>query len=128
MRQTGAFEELSAELLRLGHRVRFRPSGHSMHPTIRDGESVTVEPARASDLRRGDIVLYLSARGPLAHRLVSMEEGSDGRLVLLLRGDACRERDAPVAAAQIVGRVVEVERRGRRVPLNGLRATSRRAA
>ena len=61
---------LTTELLSQGTTVRFRPSGRSMYPSIREGELVTVEPVVASDVTLGDIVLYRSERGVIAHRVV----------------------------------------------------------
>jgi hypothetical protein len=52
-----AFLEASHELLRLGYGVRFRAGGRSMHPTIRDGEMITVAPVTPEDIKPGDIIL-----------------------------------------------------------------------
>jgi hypothetical protein len=111
------FEELTGELLRDGYAVRFRPGGHSMHPTIRDGEHVTIAPVRANEIKRGDIILYQSPRGPLAHRVMKMEGKLNARL-FILRGDACTSCDAPVSASQVLGRAVSVERNGRALRLS----------
>jgi signal peptidase I len=122
------FLEVSTGLLSQGYGVRFRPGGLSMHPTIRDGEPVTVEPIEASRVKRGDIILYKTERGLVAHRVVRIERGGDGDRVFYLRGDASTSGDAPVMAEQILGRVVVVERRGRKIALRGYRARLSRAA
>ena len=67
------FLEVSADLLSRGYSVRFRPGGHSMSPTIRDGEAVTVEPIEAERVRVRDIILYRAARSVIAHRVVRIE-------------------------------------------------------
>ncbi|MDQ3280990.1 MAG: S24/S26 family peptidase, partial [Acidobacteriota bacterium] len=63
--------ELIVDLLRRGHAVKFRVRGDSMHPTIRDNESLHVEPV--TDVRIGDVVLVLADRGLTAHRVIAMD-------------------------------------------------------
>jgi signal peptidase I len=116
------FLEVSTDLLSRGYSVRFRPGGHSMHPTIRDGEAVTVEPVDPGKVKRGDIVLYRTAGGVIAHRVTLIERREDKPEVFHLRGDASTSLDAPVRAEQILGRVVSVERTGRTISLVNLRA------
>ena len=123
---------LTAELLSWGTTVRFRPSGRSMYPSIREGELITVEPVQASDVKIADIVLYRSGRGLIAHRVIEVScpqaepsavgaagfslRASSSR-VFRLRGDASLSCDQPVEAEQILGRVVGVERNGRSIQL-----------
>ena len=121
------FLEVSTDLLREGYGVRFRAPGHSMHPTIRDGEMVTVEPLKATRVRRGDIILYRTKSGLIAHRVMLIESKEDEAYVFHLRGDASTSFDAPVSAEQILGRVVAVERDGHRIALTGRKARLSRA-
>ncbi len=107
--------DLTTELLSRGNTVRFRPSGRSMYPSIREGELIPVEPVRASDVKLADIVLYRSERGPIAHRVV--EIASRDSRVFRLQGDASLSCDQPVEAHRILGRVVGVQRSGRSVAL-----------
>ena len=107
--------DLTTELLSQGTTVHFRPSGRSMYPSIREGELITVEPVEVSDVKLGDIVLYRSERGPIAHRVV--EIASRDALVFRLRGDASLSCDQPVAGRQILGRVTAVERNHRSIAL-----------
>jgi len=115
--------DLTTELLSRGTTVRFRPSGRSMYPSIREGELITVEPVVASDVTLGDIVLYRSERGLIAHRVVGTDQPlSPTQSSVLsphyfLLGDASLSCDQPVEAQQILGRVVGVERDGRSVAL-----------
>jgi len=117
-----AFIEVVTDLLRRGHSVRFRAKGSSMHPTIREGEAITVAPARPAAIRRGDVILYRSARGVIAHRVASVERGLAGAPVFIPRGDASQSRDDPVEEGAILGRVVTVERGGRALNPAALRA------
>ncbi len=111
--------DLTTELLSQGATVRFRPSGRSMYPSIREGELITVEPVRASDVKLADIVLYRSERGLIAHRVVDNRTQSSvfSPHHFLLHGDASLSDDQPVTAHQILGRVVEVQRNGRSIAL-----------
>ena len=107
--------ELSTELFARGLSVRFRAPGWSMHPTIDDGEVITVEPIEASEVKKGDIILYRINEGVIAHRVVGIQKSGRAEDRLILRGDASRVPDRPVAPEQVLGKVVSVERRGRHV-------------
>ena len=110
---------LTTELLSQGTTVRFRPSGRSMYPSIREGELVTVEPVVASDVTLGDIVLYRSERGVIAHRVVGTSPTQSSVLSpqYFLKGDASLSCDQPIEAHQILGRVIRVQRNGRSITL-----------
>ena len=99
------------DLLSRGHSVRFRASGHSMHPIIRCDDYLLVEPL--SSVRVGDVVLTLADRGLTAHRVVSVSGG-----MVITRGDNAPESDLPVTADRVLGLVTHAERNGkmRRVP------------
>jgi signal peptidase I len=130
--ESGIFLDTSSELLARGYALRFRAGGQSMHPTICDGEVIIVEPVCARQIKRGDIILYRAGRGVTAHRVIEIVRkkrsdplfGSDPLFVL--RGDAAATRDAPVGPENILGRVVSVERRGRRLSVTGRRARLKR--
>jgi signal peptidase I len=118
--RTPTCQSLMTQLLREGHGVRFRAHGGSMHPTIRDGALLTVAPAQPRELVAGDIVLYRTTRGVIAHRLVRVT-GTAERPFYVCRGDSTRDDDAPVTAEAVIGRVVEIERAGRRRPARRFR-------
>lgn len=122
MSASKVFVDLSAALLGKGHRVRFSASGRSMIPTIQEGGVITVEPVEPSDIAVGDIVLYGSDRGATAHRVVGIEGRDVAARVFIARGDASEDCDAPAEARRILGKVVAVERDGRRRDLAGRRA------
>jgi len=67
------FIDVSIELLRQGKSVRFRAPGLSMHPTIKEGETITVEPVAPFDIKRRDILLYFIGKKAIAHRVVSIK-------------------------------------------------------
>lgn len=107
------FTEVVESLLAEGFRVRFRAEGRSMQPAVRDGECIVVAPVVARDVARDDVVLSETWRGPVAHRVVAITTTSDGARRFVLRGDASLECDRPVSSAEVLGRVVGVERAGR---------------
>ena len=81
-----------------------------MVPFIRDGDTLTVQPAEAATLRVGDVALYRDAGDCLfAHRVVGRRLEGD-RLQLVTRGDAATGPGDLVAAEQVLGRVVRVQR------------------
>jgi hypothetical protein len=142
------FVDITVDLLRRGCTVRFRANGRSMEPVINEGEIITVEPVMPHEVKRGEIVLYQNHRGVIAHRVVAIKDRSDelrglrseqkkksptrssalspqhSSLVIffILRGDSATLCDEPVEPQQILGRVVTVERHGRPIHLNSLKA------
>ena len=125
MRDSELFSAIVEQALAAGTPVQFRAEGDSMYPTIRDGESVTVAPVRASAIARGDVVLFRHGRRVLAHRVVGVTISGSERF-FELRGDAKAAADGLVHAGAIVGKVMHVRRRGRVIPLSGVRARARR--
>jgi phage repressor protein C with HTH and peptisase S24 domain len=97
--------ELIVDLLSRGHAVQFQVHGDSMHPLIRENDTLHVEPAR--DFTRGDVVLVLAERGLTAHRVIA-RDGS----ALILRGDNAPAADDPVEESAVLGKVTYVLRDG----------------
>ena len=120
----GVFDAVVEAALASGVRVRFRAYGTSMHPAIRDGETIAVEPVDVADVVRGDILLYRSRERLLAHRVEAVAERRGVR-TLQTRGDAMLGLDAPVGAAEVIGRVTAVVRGSRAVRLDGRAARLR---
>jgi hypothetical protein len=118
-----AFGEVALALLREGVAIRFRASGLSMEPSIRDGDVITVAPLEAA-VRRGDVLLYRHGRRFTAHRAIGRVRGD--ATLLRVRGDAPGWEEERVAVADVLGRIVAVEREGRKVRPRG--ALARRAA
>jgi len=101
------FENTIADLLGRGIDVRFRARGDSMHPTIRCGEQLHVQPVVPGALSRGEVILARHARGLTAHRVVRI----DGARIIT-RGDNCSDDDPQIVAGDILGRVKLVKARG----------------
>lgn len=102
------FTELASGLLSEGKSIRFRVSGGSMYPFIRDGYEVRVDPADISGIDPGDIVLCRSAGGSVfAHRVVGREDDGAERS-LITKGDSSLQMDGSVHGRDLLGRVTAV--------------------
>ncbi len=76
---------------------------------------VQIEPAKAEDIRAGDIVVYTSEERMVAHRLTK-KIIKDGKKTLLVKGDTwlrCRA----VLPEDVIGKVIEVEKWGIQINL-----------
>lgn len=106
------FYELGKDLVGSGHTLRFAVGGRSMFPFLRDGDIIQVAPSSITGLRLGDIIFYRSGERLLAHRVVGFVTTSEGRCARA-RGDAFLQEDAPVAEAELIGRVESLSRQFR---------------
>ena len=97
--------DVIADLLARGHSVRFRASGHSMHPIIRCDDYLLVEPR--AGIARGEVVLMRAERGLTAHRVIEVADG-----MVTTRGDNAPGPDPTVEMARILGVVTHAERNG----------------
>lgn len=84
-----------------------------MFPFIRDGDVITITPTPAR-LRLGEVVAFVNPCNDrlTVHRIVHL-----GCHSYLIHGDNVSEPDGYVSRADILGRIIRVERRGRRVRL-----------
>lgn len=111
------FHALAQEVLGRGGSFRFQAGGSSMHPFIRGGDVLLVEPVAPARLRPGEIIFYhRGGTSHMVHRLVRRVE-KDGRLMFIAQGDNVVGADAPILAEQVLGMVVEIQRDGRRMRL-----------
>jgi signal peptidase I len=109
------FEELSIEVLKAGHDLRFEARGWSMRPLVRDGDVLLVRPAGNGEIAVADIVLYRSPRrGIVVHRVVGIRRDGHER-VLSVKGDAARRPDPAVLESHVAGKIVAIERSGRSI-------------
>jgi len=87
-------------------------AGTSMMPLIVNGDEVLLQ-FDYQTLRRGDIVVFrhdaLRPEGLVAHRVIRIRE-DDNDCAILTKGDNCAMADAPVAAQEILGRVIAIRR------------------
>src|SRR5258708_26105809 len=95
------FEPALRAILDAGHTARFVARGDSMHPAIRDGEAVYVEPCTAP-LLVGEVVLARPARRLTTHRIVSLRQLL-GEIEILKRGANLLPKDPPLTRDVVVG-------------------------
>lgn len=110
--------KLSREFLERGTSIRFQAKGWSMRPFIRDGDFITVSPIASSSIRIGDVIFYSTAEDKvIVHRVVNKYE-KDGRMTMLIKGDACFGAPEKVDAQNVLGKVVAINRNERERKLN----------
>src|SRR5690348_15358821 len=69
--------ELYREALRGGQPLWFRVASGSMHPLLRIGEEVYIEPATADELEVGEIAAFETGAGLVIHRVVQRRADGD---------------------------------------------------
>jgi len=110
---------LAEEVVRAFGEVRLRVFGISMVPAIFPGDVVSVRRASIEEISVGEAVLYSRSGRLFVHRVVDRTSAAtgdrSGELRLITRGDRMRRDDFPVAPSELLGRVVAIERAGRRV-------------
>ena len=98
---------LLAETLRASGAGRLHLSGNSMLPTLRDGWKLRVRAIPASELRVGDIGVFIHRDLLTIHRLV-WKKIEAGRELFIFQGDNNAVREV-VEAPAILARVEEAE-------------------
>jgi hypothetical protein len=92
-----------------------------MLPAIRPADILLIHAVDIKGVAAGDVVLFAREGRLFAHRVV--ETRADA-LVLITRGDAHSHLDAPVTAAQVLGRVDGLLRNGTAVSPGQIRFRS----
>ena len=103
--------DLFQAVIQKDSRIRLTVKGFSMFPFIRDEDAVTLSPLEFSP-RLGDIVAFSPAetRKLFIHRVVGKKNSA-----YLTRGDNASSADGFHPRAAILGRVVRVERKGKKI-------------
>ncbi len=99
---------LAKEILKRGYFVRIPTLGKSMFPLI--SSIVHIEPAKAENIRVGDIVVY-SAEGKIAAHRLAKKIIKEGKEILVVKGDNWLE-SSEVFPENVIGKVIKVERWG----------------
>lgn len=109
--------ELSSEILHAGLSLRLVGKGGSMRPMVREGDLLEIQPVDPSSVHRGEIVLCLLEDGRVViHRVVRIDHRAAG-LRFLVQGDQALEPDGWIGAYSVLGRLVELERDGKRISM-----------
>ena len=104
--------QLLLAMVQCGATLRIAVRGSSMTPFIRDGDVLTIAPVEGRSLSVGDVVAF--ARGGTGRCAIHRVIGRSGPR-WIVRGDNCAETDGRVVSDRMVGRVLLVERDGRKV-------------
>lgn len=83
-----------------------------MLPSIWPGDLLTVHSVTWDEVIPGDVVLVLRDQRWFIHRLVDKQPG-ENCLTFVTRGDAMPDNDPPRAVAELIGRVVAIDRGNR---------------
>lgn len=106
--------DLMRDVLQKDADFRFRATGFSMSPFIKDGDVITVSPSHPADLRTGDIVAFTQAPNDrlVVHRIIWTGAG-----YFCIKGDNTKPQDSSVPAYRILGRITGIDRNGKSVRL-----------
>ena len=74
-----------------------------MSPLINKGDKLYIERVKMERLKRGDIVVYLSNKKLISHRVIKITENK-----VICKGDNVPFYDQPVKAELIIGRVRKI--------------------
>jgi signal peptidase I len=107
------FGQLAAEHLQNGTAIRITANGRSMHPTIKNGDTLTIAPLNKKKLKRGDIILYRTtpANNLIAHRIIFIRKKSSDEIIYT-RGDALGGELEQINPENVLGKVIKVEHNG----------------
>jgi signal peptidase I len=106
--------ELLQATLQRGAPLKFRATGFSMDPFIRDGDMITLSAFSGVSPRFGDVVAFVQkgSEALAIHRVVGRKKDA-----YLIKGDNAIGTDGPIPRAKILGFVSRVEREGKKVLL-----------
>jgi len=112
--------ELSKDIFRKGKSIRFQAKGWSMRPFIRDGDFIVVSPIENSSIKTGDVVFCITTENKvIVHRVIKKyKKDEDNRIIMFIKGDATFSSPEKVEMQNVLGKVVEVERNGRKKRLD----------
>ena len=110
-----AFTQLVQATLRGGTAIKFPARGFSMSPFIRNGDIITISPLTNKSITRGDIVAFVCPITDkfVVHRVVER----NGRGEVCIAGDNLPKLDTTISEKRILGRVTNVERKGKKIIL-----------
>jgi signal peptidase I len=113
---SAVFDDMTQEILGRGNQLRFKAHGNSMFPFVRNGDCIIVKPETAGSVKVGDIILFRYPGGTyIVHRVIK----KNGQTSLLTRGDNMPGYDLPVPNECVLGKVTQIEGRGKLLKLGG---------
>lgn len=84
-----------------------------MRPFIRDGDFIVVSRIENSSMKTGDVALYFTAKNKIIVHRVIKKYKKNGRMTLVIKGDASFGSPEKVDMQNVLGKVVAIERNGR---------------
>jgi hypothetical protein len=106
---------LYREAVRKGQSLWFRVASGSMHPLLRIGEQVYIEPATADQLQVGEIAAFETDAGLVIHRIVQRRQGNAG--IQLVEMSDVHLRAGRIKSGAVIGRVVAIHQGITRIDL-----------
>lgn len=107
---TNSFSELMFDIWKdVGKESTLQVSGWSMHPLIKDGDSVVVKHTR-QDIKPGETVAFMQGQRIIVHRVLRRYR-LRGETFYVNRGDRNQFIDSRVRENAILGKVVAIERK-----------------
>ena len=103
------FSSLMVDVISRGKDFRFRASGNSMSPFIKNDDVVTFCSINSKPICVGDVVAFLhpTHKNLIVHRVIAKKPE-----IFLIKADNAHKYDAWVKQNQIIGIVSRVERNG----------------
>ena len=114
--QASVIISLYHEALRQGQSLRFQVVSNSMSPVLCVGDIVYIEPAKANEIRVGDIAAFETPGGMVIHRIARCKQTRE-RIRLLQMSDVELLHPSWIEEQAVAGRVVKVRRRNRQADL-----------
>ncbi|UCH92631.1 MAG: S24/S26 family peptidase [Candidatus Aminicenantes bacterium] len=107
-----AVMELIQAVHEKGAAFRFKATGYSMTPSIRNNDVITISPLKKIPPSVGEVVAFrhLQTGRLMIHRVVRKKQGS-----FFIKGDRLRQMDGNIPLENILGVITRVERGGQTV-------------
>jgi signal peptidase I len=121
-----AAPESIADKVRIGGSATVRVVASSMYPWVRSGDQAFIRRYDFSQITPGDVILYERANRLFIHRVIRRitRPGLGGNVSLLVvKGDALDDLDAPVSAKEFLGRAIRIHRGKRHIDLESFSQT-----
>lgn len=102
--------------------VRLPVLSGSMLPDIPPGSTLVIAPCTATDVQRGDVVVFQTDNRLVAHRLII--QCTIGTLQVLFQKGDCNSHGSWISPKRVKGKVLEVEREHDIIPVSSNMAAS----
>jgi signal peptidase I len=112
-----------AEKMRSQGSACLRVSGGSMIPWMRSGDFVFIRRSEFARISAGDVIVFHRNGLLVVHRTIGRVEGTPSDRIaslLITKGDASDEMDAPVSEQEYLGRATRIHRGRRHIDLESL--------